>query len=57
MKVVLQYSNLVNKEIKILVIKTTFKIIGAAAAAANLLFEFKIPEKKKINLQITKMEM
>ena len=30
----------------ILIIKTIFKIIGAAAAAANLLFEFKIPEKK-----------
>ena len=27
-------------------IRTIFKIIGAAAAAANLLFEFKIPEKK-----------
>ena len=27
-------------------IKIIFKIIGAAAAAANLLFEFKIPEKK-----------
>ena len=27
-------------------IKTIFKIIGAAAAAANLLLEFKIPEKK-----------
>ena len=27
-------------------IKTMFKIIGAAAAAANLLLEFKIPEKK-----------
>ena len=26
-------------------IKTMFKIIGAAAAAANLLLEFKIPEK------------
>ena len=27
-------------------IKTMFKIIGAAAAAANLLLEFKMPEKK-----------
>ena len=27
-------------------ISTIFKIIGAAAAAANLLLEFKIPEKK-----------
>ena len=27
-----------------------FKIIGAAAAAANLLFEFKIPEKKEERL-------
>ena len=27
-------------------IKTIFKIIGAAAAEANLLFEFKIPAKK-----------
>ena len=27
-------------------IKIIFKIIGAAAAAANLLLEFKIPEKK-----------
>ena len=37
------------KETKIL-IKTTFKIIGAAAAAANLLLEFKIPEKKEDKL-------
>ena len=29
-----------------LIIIITFKIIGAADAAANLLFEFKIPEKK-----------
>ena len=35
-------------EIKILIIKIIFKIIGAAAAAANLLFEFKIPEKKEV---------
>ena len=27
-------------------IKTMFKMIGAAAAAANLLLEFKMPEKK-----------
>ena len=27
-------------------IKIIFNIIGAAAAAANLLLEFKIPEKK-----------
>ena len=33
-------------EIKILNIRITFKIIGAAAAAANLLFEFNMPEKK-----------
>ena len=33
-------------ENKILRIKMMFKIIGAAAAAANLLLEFKIPEKK-----------
>ena len=32
-----------------------FNIIGAAAAAANLLLEFKIPEKKRIKLQIIKM--
>ena len=38
-------------------IKTMFNIIGAAAAAANLLFEFKIPEKKRISLQIIEMEM
>ena len=31
-------------------IKTIFNIIGAAAAAANLLFEFKIPEKKEDKL-------
>ena len=37
-------------EIKILIIKITFKIIGAAAAAANLLFEFKIPEKNEDKL-------
>ena len=29
------------------IIKTIFNIIGDAAAAANLLFEFKIPEKKE----------
>ena len=34
-----------------------FKKIGAAAAAANLLFEFKILRKMKISLQKTKMEM
>ena len=37
-------------EIKILIIKTILRIIGAAAAAANLLFEFKIPEKKEDKL-------
>ena len=37
-------------EKRILNIKTTFKIIGAAAATANLLFEFKIPEKKEDKL-------
>ena len=31
-------------------IKTKFKKIGAAAAAANLLFEFKIPEKNEERL-------
>ena len=31
-------------------IKTKFKNIGADAAAANLLFEFKIPEKKEDRL-------
>ena len=31
-------------------IKTKFNIIGAAAAAANLLLEFKIPEKKEDKL-------
>ena len=35
-------------------IKIIFKIIGAAAATANLLLEFKMPEKKMINLQIIK---
>ena len=39
------HPNKKNDEIK-LIIKTTFKIIGAAAAAANLLLEFKIPAKK-----------
>ncbi len=29
-----------------LIINTIFRIIGAAAATANLLFEFNIPEKK-----------
>ena len=38
-------SNLNKKEIKRVKIKIIFKIIGAAAAAANLLYEFKIPEK------------
>ena len=37
-------------EIKILIIKIIFKIIGAAAAAANLLFEFKMPEKNEDKL-------
>ena len=37
-------------EIIILIIKTRFKIIGAAAAAANLFFEFKIPEKNEDKL-------
>ena len=41
-------------EIKILIIKITFKIIGAAAAAANLLFEFKIPEKNEDKLTKSK---
>ena len=31
-----------------------FKIIGAAAAAANLLLEFKIPEKKEANVTKSK---
>ena len=31
-------------------IKIIFKIIGAAAAAANLLFEFRIPEKNEDKL-------
>ena len=31
-----------------------FNIIGAAAAAANLLFEFKIPEKKDDKLTNSK---
>ena len=31
--------------------KTKFKIIGAAAAAANLLLQFKIPEKKEDKLE------
>ena len=35
-------------------IRTIFKIIGAAAAAANLLFEFKIPEKKEDKLTNSK---
>ena len=35
-------------------INTTFKIIGAAAAAANLLYEFKIPEKKEERLTNSK---
>ena len=37
-----------------LAIKTTFKIIGAAAAAANLLFELRIPEKKDDKLTNSK---
>ena len=37
-------------EVIILIIKITFKNIGAAAAAANLLFEFNIPEKKEDKL-------
>ena len=39
-------SKLKKEEINRLDIKTIFSIIGAAAAAANLLLEFKIPEKK-----------
>ena len=38
------------KEIIKLKIKIIFKIIGAAAAAANLLLEFRIPEKKEDKL-------
>ena len=38
------------KKNKILMIKIKFSIIGAAAAAANLLLEFKIPEKKEDKL-------
>ena len=37
---------ILDKRIIKLIIKTTFKIIGAAAAAANLLFELSIPAKK-----------
>ena len=37
-------------EINRLKIKKIFKIIGAAAAAANLLFVFSIPEKKEDKL-------
>ena len=33
-----------------LIIKTTFKIIGAAAAAANLLLELRMPAKKEDKL-------
>ena len=33
-----------------LLIKITFKIIGAAEATANLLFEFRIPEKNEDKL-------
>ena len=43
-------SNLNEKEIKRVNIKMIFKTIGAAAAAANLLFEFKIPEKNEDKL-------
>ena len=39
-----------NMKLKYLLFKTTFKIIRATAAAANLLFEFKIPEKKEERL-------
>ena len=34
-----------------MIIKTKFKIIGAAAAAANLLLQFKIPEKKEVDFK------
>ena len=37
-----------------LLIKTIFKIIGAAAAATNLLLVFKIPEKKDDKLTKSK---
>ena len=37
-----------------LLIKTIFKIIGAAAAAENLLLEFRIPEKKDDKLTKSK---
>ena len=40
--------------IKILTISTTFKIIGAAEAAANLLLEFNIPEKNDDRLTKSK---
>ena len=38
-------------------IKVKFKMIGAAEAAANLLCEFKIAEKKMLNTQKVKKEM
>ena len=37
-------------EVTKLKIKTIFKMIGAAAAAANLLLEFNMPEKKEERL-------
>ena len=43
-------SKFLKYENKILAIRMMFKKIGAAAAAANLLFEFKIPEKKEDKL-------
>ena len=57
MKVVLQYLQVLYIRNQNTNIKTIFKIIGAAAAAANLLFELKFQKKKMINLQITRKEM
>ena len=44
-------------EINRLVIMIIFKIIGAAAAAANLLLELRIPEKNDEMLTKNKKEM
>ena len=52
--VVLHNLNYSKNEMIRLLIKTIFKIIGAAAAAANLLLVFKIPEKKDDKLTKSK---
>ena len=46
----MQYQIHIDKKLLYLLLKQSLKIIGIADAAANLLLEFKIPEKKEDKL-------